>query len=88
MNYLEMEKSLNENFKLKEENEKLKEENEKLKEEKEKLKEEKEKLKEENEKLKNALYVPKIVNNVFDYFILVNKNVSNTIEYFEGKKNI
>jgi len=44
------------------------------------------KLKEENEKLKNALYVPKIVNNIFDHFIWINKNISDTIEYFEGKK--
>ena len=44
------------------------------------------KLREENEKLKNALYVPKIVNNIFDHFIWINKNISDTIEYFEGKK--
>lgn len=44
------------------------------------------KLKEENEKLKNALYVPKIVNNIFHHFIWINKNISDTIEYFEGKK--
>jgi len=50
-----------------------------------KLVKENQKLKEENEKLKNSLYVPKIVNNVFDYFIWANKNISNTIEYFEGK---
>lgn len=44
------------------------------------------KLKEENEKLKNALYVPKIVNNIFDYFIWINTNISDTIESFERKK--
>ena len=44
------------------------------------------KLKEENEKLKNALYVPKIVNNIFEHFIWINKNISDTIESFEGKK--
>lgn len=44
------------------------------------------KLKEENEKLKNALYIPKIVNNIFDHFFWINKNISDTIEYFEGKK--
>lgn len=42
-------------------------------------------LKEENEKLKNALYVPKLVNNVFDYFLWFNKSISKTIEQFEEK---
>ena len=44
------------------------------------------KLKEENERLKNAFFIPKIVNNVFDYFIWFNLNISNTIETFEEKK--
>lgn len=44
------------------------------------------KLKEENEKLKNSLYIPKIVNNVFDYFIWLNISISNTLEQFEEKK--
>jgi hypothetical protein len=45
------------------------------------------KLKEENEKLKNAFFVPKIVNNVFDYFIWINRNISIAIEHFEEKKD-
>ena len=44
------------------------------------------KLKEENEKLKNYFLIPKIVNNVFDYFIWLNLNISYTIEQFDEKK--
>lgn len=44
------------------------------------------KLKEENEKLKNAFFVPKLVNNVFDYFIWINKNISISLEQFGEKK--
>ena len=43
-------------------------------------------LKEENERLKNAFFIPKIVNNVFDYFIWFNLHISNTIENFEEKQ--
>jgi regulator of replication initiation timing len=42
-------------------------------------------LKEQNEKLKNALYIPKIVNTIFDYFMFVNKNISTTIESLDSK---
>lgn len=44
---------------------------------------ENEHLREENDKLKNALYVPKIVNNVFDYFMWVNKSIADTISSFD-----
>ena len=44
------------------------------------------KLKEENERLKNKFFIPKIVNNIFDYFILLNVNLSNIIEQFDEKK--
>lgn len=47
------------------------------------LKNENLRLKKENDRLKDYIYLPKIVNNIFDYFIWVNKNISNTIEYFE-----
>ena len=44
---------------------------------------ENEQLREENDKLKNALYVPKAVNHVFDYFMWVNKSIADTISSFE-----
>lgn len=50
------------------------------------LKRENMKLKAENDQLKQHMYLPKIVNNVFDYFMWVNKNISSTIEQFGEKK--
>jgi hypothetical protein len=44
-----------------------------------------ERLKQENDRLKEHIYLPKIVNNVFDYFIWINKNISETIEQLEKK---
>ena len=52
-----------------------------------KLLEENEHLREENDKLKNALYVPKIVNNVFDCFMWVNKSIADTISSFDTDKH-
>ena len=52
----------------------------------EKLIKENLKLKEENEKLKNSFLIPKFVNNVFDYFIWLNLNISNALEDFDEKK--
>ena len=52
----------------------------------EKLIQENLKLKEENERLKNAFFIPKIVNNVFDYFIWLNLHISDAIDQFDEKK--
>ena len=52
----------------------------------EKLIQENLKLKEENERLKNAFFIPKIVNNVFDYFIWLNLHISDAIDQCDEKK--
>ena len=48
------------------------------------LKQENAKLKMENELLKKHMYFPKIMNNIFDYFIWINKNISETIEQLDN----